>query len=244
MDFRRYFVQHQDNFLAGLHRMVKVVENTITASWAVATSGSRNHEFGVDLLVVFGLLAAGLVAGLPCAMWLRAPLGRTGDTPADRQGRFEQRLSQLRIGFALVMYYAAALPVVIFRSGWAAVDPYLRGHLFDGFGCAALLAVAWSPLTRFMPQRLRPPEVRLAAAQFFLPLASAAIAAGAAYVADGSWAAVFTAFCAGLIFTYAFWLIVVAITGNDEINKDTSQQDLPSLRDSVRVAHYRRSCLP
>ena len=225
---------------------VKMVENAITASWAVAASGSKTHEFGIEeVSVFFGLLAAGLVAGLLCVAWLRAPLRRTRDTSAERRGRFERRRAQLCLGFALVLYYAAALPVVIIHSGWAAVDPYLRGHLFDGFGCAALLTVGWSQLTRPMPSRLRAAEVRIAAAKFFLPLASAAIAAAAAYVANGSWAAVFTVFCVAYIFAYNFWNAVVGTAGYDEINKETSsQQDAQSLHNSGRVSRYSLSRQP
>jgi len=219
--------------------MVKVVENPITASWAVATSGSRTY--GLAVAVFFGLVAAGGIAGFICGAWLRAPLGRTGDTPVERQARFEQRRARVCLGFSLALYYTAALPVVIIHSGWGAVDPYLRGHLFDGFGCAALLTVAWSQLTRPMPVRLRPAEVRVAAAQLLLPLASAAIAAAAAYVANGSWATVLTVFSVACIFAVQFWKAAVAIVGYDEANKENgSQQDAQSLR----VPHHRPSCQP
>jgi hypothetical protein len=182
VDFQPYFVHHRVNFSAGRRWVVKVIEDPITASWAV----------------------------------------------------------ELYLGFSLVLYYAAALPVVIIHSGWAAVDPYLRGHLFDGFGCAALLTVAWSQLTRPMPVRLRPAQVRVAAAQFFLPLASAAIAAAAAYVANGSWAAVLLVFCMACIFAVQFWNLVVGIAGYDEINKETSgRQNAQSLRNSGFVSRHR-----
>jgi MFS family permease len=218
--------------------MVNVIENPMTASWVAATSGSQTRGLLVqESLVFFGLLAAGLIAGLLCVAWLRAPLRRTEDTPAERRGRFERRRAQLCLGFGLVLYYAAALPVVIIYSGWAAVDPYLRGHLFDGFGCAALLTVAWSQLTRPMPMRLRPAGVRMSAAQFLLPLASAAIAAAAAYVANGSWEAVLTVLFVAYIFSYKFWEAVVNTAGYDEINKENSgQQDAQSLRNSRCVS--------
>jgi hypothetical protein len=200
-----------------------VQEDRSTVAWVAASQGSQTP--GIEaVLVFFGLLAAGLIAGLLCAAWLRAPLKHGSYTPQERQGRFERRRARLCLGAALLLYYAAALPVVIVQSGWAAIDIYLRGHLFDGFGCAALLTVAWSQLTRPMPARLRPAEVRMAAARFLLPLASAAIAAAAAYVANGRWTAIFTVFCVAYIFSYNFWPAVVDTAGQIEIGHETGGQ--------------------
>lgn len=194
-----------------------------TVALAVASQGSQTAT--IEAYLTFGgLLTAGLIAGLLCAAWLRAPLKRGGYAPDERQVRFERRRSSLCLAVALLLYYAAALPVVIIQSGWAALGPYLRGHLFDGFGCAALLTVAWSQLARPMPRRLRPANVRIAAAKFLLPLASAAIAAAAAYVAGGSWTAILTAFCAAYVFGHNFWGAVVDTTGQVEISHETNVQ--------------------
>jgi hypothetical protein len=107
--------------------MVNMIESSITASWVAASSASQSRGMEVEGYLIFGgLLVAGGSAGLLCTAWMRAPLRRTGDTPAERQGRFERRRAQLCLGFSLVLYYAAALPVEIIRSGWAAVDPPAR----------------------------------------------------------------------------------------------------------------------
>lgn len=194
-----------------------------TVTWAIAGQGSQAPTIQA-YLVFGGLLAAGLIAGLLCAAWLRAPLRSGSYTPDERQDRFERRRASLCLAVALLLYYAAALPVVIIQSGWTELDTYLRGHLFDGFGCAALLTVAWSQLARPMPARLRPANVRMAAAKFLLPLASAAIAAAAAYVADGSWTAILTAFCAAYVFGHNFWGAVVDTAGQVEISQTTNVQ--------------------
>ncbi|HEV2260322.1 MAG TPA: hypothetical protein VGS06_45025 [Streptosporangiaceae bacterium] len=202
-----------------------MIERSITASWVAASSASQSRGMYVEGYLIFGgLLVAGGIAGLLCTAWMRAPLRRTGDTPAERQGRFERRRAQLCLGFSLVLYYAAALPVEIIHSSWAAVDPYLRQHLFDGFGCAALLTVAWSQLTRPMPMRLRPAAVRMAAAKLLLPLASAAIAGAAAYVANGSWKEILAVVVVVYPFSHKFWDAVVGTAGYDETSKEASGQ--------------------
>jgi pheromone shutdown protein TraB len=75
-----------------------------------------------------------------------------------------------------------------------------------------------------MPARLSPANVRMAAAKLMLPLASAAIAAAAAYVAGGTWTAIFTAFCAAYIFAHNFWGAVVDTAGGAEISQETDRK--------------------
>lgn len=189
----------------------------VTLSAVTASSSASNGVTVRGSLLFAGLLGAGLVAGLACAAWMRGPLKPSALAPAERQARFEQRRARLCLALTLLLYYAAALPVVVIQSGWSAVDPYLRGHLFDGFACAALLTVAWSQLTRPMPVRLRPAAVRIAAAEFLLPIASAMVAAAAAYVANGRWPAIGVVFCVAYIFSYKFWQAVVRTTGYEVI---------------------------
>lgn len=115
---------------------------------------------------------------------------------------YEGRRSALSLLTALLIYYAPALYVTVLHHGWPMVDGYLRGHLFDGFGCAAFFAIGWARLTHN-------PEY----AAWVLITLSGGIAAAAAYVAGGNWEDILLASLIVVLAGWHFWHEVVDTIG-------------------------------
>jgi MFS family permease len=174
-------------------------------STAIAASSAQTGVLGNPTpLLISCLILASLGIGNLCGRWVSAPLRNQELSSAERQESFERRRVRLSLIITLLIYYAAALPIVVVHSGWSSLNAYLRAHLFDGFGCAAFLVVAWSQLNRPWSRDER--GSRTAAADLLLPLSSSIIAAAAGYVAGGSPADIVIVAAWALVFTWQFWL--------------------------------------
>jgi 8-oxo-dGTP pyrophosphatase MutT (NUDIX family) len=128
---------------------------------------------------------------------------------ARRQGR-------LCVAAALVSYFGPALVFVVVHHGWEQIEPYLRGHLFDAFGCAALYTLAFRQFRLPWPQiqlakyawRWLNIRVQLSAMQ--LTLASAAIAAASVFTAGGDFQAVALGGVLAALILQGFWTGVIS----------------------------------
>ena len=87
-------------------------------------------------IIIYIPLARG--AGYLSGQWLAPP---DPDNAGRRVAPLEPRQGRVCIAAALVTYYGAALTFVGWHHGWNPVEPYMRIHFLDGFGCAALYAL-------------------------------------------------------------------------------------------------------
>jgi hypothetical protein len=159
-------------------------------------------------------VAAALVFGFLLGDWITAPLRDSAQGEEHRQRVCEQRERRTCLAVALLCYYAPALTVVGLHSGLAGFIPYLRAHLLDGFGCAALFALALAPLRQPLAEASRQykpgfEEVgRAGRASLLLVGGSVAIAASAAWIAGGSWPDAFLAGVCAYVPLQFFWGLV------------------------------------
>jgi hypothetical protein len=161
------------------------------------------------------IVDGGRVLGRSVGRWIGDP-GRELIIAERRQGR-------VCVTAALISYYVPALifvvlhtqlitgkPYLVWHAQWAAVEPYLRAHLFDGFGCAALYALIFRHFRQVHPvtgNDTRGARLRAASQLIF---ASTAIAASSVYIAG---AGIIIATFAGLLAGFAllsFWYGVVS----------------------------------
>ena len=192
----------------------------------MTAASSRLQMAGADWLW-FGLFMASLVAalvlGIVASEWLASPLRTTRFSLEYGQRLSEQRQRRLCVVAALACYYIPALIVIQGHAGWSAVEPYLRAHLFDGFGCAALFGIAFN----YLREPLARPaagaglsgwaaEIRLARladrrttlAAFRLTWGAVLIAAASAWVAGGGWLKVLVAAGCTFVPVQSFWGLV------------------------------------
>jgi 8-oxo-dGTP diphosphatase len=170
------------------------------------------------LFVAMAILTyGGRQAGYRSGHWL-APTDP--ENPGRRALPIERRQGRLCLIAALVSYYGPALIFVGVHNGWAQVEPYLRDHLFDAFGCAALYVLIFRQFKQPFPQIHRADRlwrwlsrwlnipIQLDAIQ--LSLASAAIGAASVFAAGGDrWAILGAGFLTGLILQ-GFWTGVIS----------------------------------
>jgi hypothetical protein len=196
-------------------------------SWFAVATASRQTT-GADWLVyavVMVTLTAALILGFISGAWLLDPLSNTGHSQEYRQRVSEQRQARVCLVTALLCYYIPALIIVRDYAGWSAIVPYLRAHIFDGFGCAALFGLAFSRLrlplvdtaataqpagaTSQLASALANRRVAVSTAQ--LSFGAALIAACSAWVAGGSWLAVLYAGLWTFTPLQLFWSLAVGM---------------------------------
>ena len=165
---------------------------------------------GYSPLLFIGTLAG--VMGFAVAFWvsfrlsnLYGPMGqlpRAAEVEAALR-RYELRRDTVSTLVALVTYFIAGLWVTVsYKGGWPAVEGYLRAHLMDGFGYALFFALGWKQLERHAARALR-----------LFGLATAVVAAGAAFAAGGSWLQINLAAALGLLFGQYMWEIITRFAG-------------------------------
>jgi len=207
-------------------------------SWvAVATASRQSTDTDWLPFVVFMVAwAAALILGPISGAWLLDPLSNTEYSQEYRQHVSEQRQARVCLVTALLCYYIPAVFIVSDHAGWAAVVPYLRAHIFDGFGCAALFGLAFSRLrwplvdtaattqaagmTSQMALALTNRRVAVSVAQ--LSFGAALIAACSAWVAGGSWLAVLAAGLWTFVPLQTFWSLAVAVFVSGGSGQSTS----------------------
>ena len=171
---------------------------------------------------VVGLAVGGRAGGQSVGQLITVP---SGEDPGQRT-LSDRRQGMLCVCAALATYYGAALAFLLLHygppHGWAQVEPYLRVHLFDGFGCAALFALVFRHV-RKVPRASKGtadswadrffkslPDRRFLWAAAGLTAASAVIAAASVFVAG---AVIWDVFWAGLgaaAILMGFWSGVAA----------------------------------
>ncbi len=198
--------------------------------------------YAVVLTAAFAVIPA-LILGLMANEWLAEPL--RGPVPAAGRQLSEKRQQTVCVIVALLCYYVPGLVVVHAHASWAGMLPYLRAHLFDGFGCAALFGLAFGRLRAPMPAAwpgqstyaradriamLTDRRVGIAALQ--LTGSSALIAACAAWVAGGGLVAMIAAAAWPTVPLQPFWSLVVIGVGSVPTQTADSSQDQPGPADS------------
>jgi hypothetical protein len=194
-------------------------------SWIEVATASRQVPgtiLSLYLVLMAGAALVAVILGLICGDWIVDPL-RTGEYSQEyRQHVSERRQARVCLVAALLCYYTPALIIVCNRAGWAAIVPYLRAHIFDGFGCAALFGLTFSRLrwplveTAASPRAAAPTSRllallgrRKAIATAQLSIGTALIAACSAWVADASWLDVLAAGVCTLVPLQTFWQTAV-----------------------------------
>lgn len=183
----------------------------------IMTEAATAQDWRISYIVL-GAVALGigmaLISGFITSAWILDPLQNSLQSQEHRQHVSEQRERRTCLVVALLCYYIPALLIVGFHAGLAGLAPYLRAHLLDGFGCAALFALALSPLRRPLAEASHRYKPGLEAvgqglrAGLLLTCASVAIAASGAWTAGGNWPAVLLAgICASFPLQF-FWGIV------------------------------------
>jgi tetratricopeptide (TPR) repeat protein len=165
---------------------------------------------GYSPLLFIGIAAG--VLGFAAVFWVSFRLstlnGSMGERPRAAEveaalRRYELRRDTVSTLVALVTYFVASLWVTVsYKGGWPAVEGYLRAHLMDGFGYALFFALGWKQLERHAAWALR-----------LFGLATAAVAAGAAFTAGGSWLQVNLAAALGLLYGQYMWAIITRFAG-------------------------------
>jgi hypothetical protein len=160
---------------------------------------------GDSPLLFIGVLAG--VMGFGVAFWLSFRLnnlyGPMGQLPPAAKveaalHRYELRRDTVSTLVALVTYFIVGLWVTVsYKGGWPAVEGYLRAHSMDGFGYALFFALGWKQLGRHAAWALH-----------LFGLATAVVAAGAAFAAGGSWLQINLAAALGLLFGQYMWEII------------------------------------
>lgn len=147
------------------------------------------------------------------------------DEPQHTRSVDPRREGRLCISAALVIYYGAGLFFELrYHSGWMNVETYMRNHLFDGFGCAALFALIFRQIKHDDPVPnegnlvrrwvMRLWNRRVLRASAGLTLASATIAAAAYFAAGADWLHVMYAGLAAIVISLSFWTGVVTGTAS------------------------------
>jgi len=176
---------------------------------------AANAEALRAFYIILGAIAVGvgvgMVLGLLAGDWIVAPLQDSNMAEDHRQRVSEQRERRVGLVVALLCYYVPALMVVGLHAGIVGLIPYLRAHILDGFGCAALFTLALSPLRQPLAEasrRYKPgfeAAGRAAQAGLLLTCGSVAIAAVAAWIAGGSWSTVLLAGVCAYFPIQFFW---------------------------------------
>jgi tetratricopeptide (TPR) repeat protein len=171
----------------------------------VAGALLADGDGGYSPLLFIGTLAG--VMGFAVAFWvsfrlntLYGPMGQLPRAPEVEAAlhRYELRRDTVSALVALVTYFIAGLWITVsYKGGWPAVEGYLRAHLMDGFGYALFFALGWKQLERHAARALR-----------LFGLATAVVAAGAAFTAGGSWLQINLAAALGLLFGQYMWEII------------------------------------
>lgn len=198
--------------------------------------------YAVAFAAAFAIIPA-LILGLMANDWLADPL--RGPVPEAGRQLSDRRQQTVCVIAALLCYYVPGLVVVHAHASWAGILPYLRAHLFDGFGCAALFGLAFGRLRAPMPaawpgQRTYARADRIAmladrrvgVAALQLTGSSALIAACAAWVAGGGPVAIIAAAVWPAIPLQAFWSLVVIGVGSAPALTAGSSQDQHGPADS------------
>jgi hypothetical protein len=186
------------------------------------TGSANSQELILPVAIMAGVVVGG-IGGLLTSFWIVSPLENAGQTLEHRQRVSEQRERRACLVVALLCYYVPALIVVEIHTGMAALIPYMRAHLLDGFGCAALFAVALGPLRWPLAEASMPYKPgfgvvgRAARAGLLLTCGSVAIAVSAAWIAGGGWAAVLLTFVCTYVPTQLFWGFVAHIISSAAI---------------------------
>jgi len=142
------------------------------------------------------------------------------DDPQHTRSLDPRLQGRLCIGAALAIYYGTGLFFEVrYHPGWMNVETYMRNHLFDGFGCAALFALIFrqikhdgpvprggNPVWRWVRGLWNKRALRATAG---LILASATIAAAAYFAAGANWLHVLYAGLAAIAISWNFWTGVV-----------------------------------
>jgi hypothetical protein len=160
-------------------------------------------------LIVAGIVVipGGWILGLCIGHWL-GPIGQDEGLALIRSG---QRQGRVCITAALTSYYVPALTFILVHYGWASVEPYLRAHLLDGFGCAALYALVFRHFRDLSPVTIIDTWAKRLQATARLIFASTAIAVASVYVAGaGVTVAIIYGLLAGVVLL-SFWYGVVSV---------------------------------
>jgi hypothetical protein len=156
----------------------------------------------VEIVVILG----GWILGLRIGHWL-GPIGQDEGLALIRSGRRQGRVC---IAAALISYYVPALTFILVHYGWTSVEPYLRAHLFDGFGCAALYALVFRHFRDLSPVTTTDGGTIRLRARARLIFASTIIAVASVYVAGaGLTVAIIYGLVAGMVLL-SFWCQVVS----------------------------------
>ena len=124
----------------------------------------------------------------------------------------ERRQGCVCVAAALTSYYVRAFIFVIWHDAGLGAEPYLRAHLFDGFGCAALYTLVFRHFRKFHPVTGGDRRIDRLRAASQLALASTAIAAASVYVAGADvTVAIIYGLLVGLVLL-SFWYGVVSGT--------------------------------
>jgi hypothetical protein len=180
-------------------------------------TGSANSQELVLLVAIMAGVVVGGIGGFIVSLWIVSPLENAGQALAHRQRVSEQRERRTCLVVALLCYYVPALIFVEIHAGPAGLIPYMRAHLLDGFGCAALFAVALGPLRWPLAEASMPYKPgfavvgRAARAGLLLTCGSVAIAVAAIWIAGGGWSAVLPTFVCTYVTTQLFWGFVAHI---------------------------------
>jgi hypothetical protein len=173
----------------------------------VLADGGGSHP----LLLIYLIGGMAAVMGFSATFWLsfRLNYGPMGQLPRAAEveaalRRYQVRRDTVSTLVALATYLAAGLWVTVsYHGGWPAVENYLRAHLMDGFGYALFFTLGWKQLERHADRALP-----------LLGVTTAAVAAGAAFTADGSLLQITLAAALRLTFGQYMWQIITRFTGS------------------------------
>lgn len=132
------------------------------------------------------VVATALLFTLAGSFWLAWPLGKQAGHWPDYEAAHKElcrRAGHVSMLAALAIYFTAGLGVTVASRG--SCETYLREHILDGFGCVAFFAAGWSQLDRHPGQQVTPAADQLSEATIMLSVATAGIAAAAAFAAGG-----------------------------------------------------------
>lgn len=151
------------------------------------------------------------VLGLVIGVWLAVDLkkldGPEGEHPQPDTieaalRRFELRRDAVSTLFALIIYFSVGLAVTVSSGGWPSVQEYMRAHFMDGFGYVLFFALGWRQLERHTERALN-----------LFGLATAAVAAGAAFAAGADWFYMVLIAAVGFVYGQLMWQNITRFTG-------------------------------